>query len=314
MWKCRSCHSENEDTYRFCLNCGAERPKAAAPQEGGAPRPVKANPVPARKKANATATVLLLILSLLLVLAVIGVLIVYPILSEKAADKREETIENNRGNRRDTVTPEPDDGTVIIGGDDSSPVVATPDTNYPDVPVLVPVSSPLPTETPAATVPPQPTPGSPLPPSVTPPPQDYAPYITFTPTPTAVPTPEPLPIVTPAPEPVIIIGSPEPVMPTASPVPADAYLLPESNTRLMTDADLQNLTWEQCTFARNEIYARHGRIFVTKEIADYFNSKSWYHGTVQPENFSESVFNDFERANIEFIRQYEIAHWGRSYY
>ncbi len=341
MWKCHSCHSENEDNYRFCLNCGAERFKAPAPKPKSAPRkadaapapaprPVKAKPVPARESRKTAATILLLILSLLLILAVIGVIIVYPMLSEKANDKREENNENGRGNRRnpstvtdDTVSPTPDSGTVIISGDDQSPVINPQTTTAPDESILVPVTSPLPTFMPIITPEPQPTPGAPIPPSVTPPPQDYAPYITFVPSPTPTPTPQPLPVVTPVPEPIIIIGSPEPVMPTtapqpvtptASPVPADAYILPESNSRLITAADLQNLSWEQCTLARNEIYARHGRIFVNQAISDYFKSKTWYNGTIEPDKFNEGVFNDFERANIQFILQYEIDHWGRSYY
>ena len=339
MWKCRSCHSENEDTYRFCLNCGAERSKAPAPAPkpaarkaaapASAPKPVKAKPVPAGESRKTTATILLLILSLLLILAVIGVIIVYPMLSEKANDKREENNENGRGRRTaetvtdDLVTPTPDSGTIVISGDDQSPVVNPAQTNVPDDPVLVPVSSPLPTFTPIVTPEPQPTPGAPNPPSVTPPPQDYAPYITFVPSPPPTPTPQPLPVVTPVPEPIIIIGSPEPatptptpvpVTPTASPVPADAYILPESNSRLITNADLQSLSWEQCTLARNEIYARHGRIFVNQAISEYFKSRTWYNGTIEPDKFSESVFNDYERANIQFILQYEIDHWGRSYY
>ena len=42
--------------------------------------------------------------------------------------------------------------------------------------------------------------------------------------------------------------------------------------------------------ARNEIYARHGRKFNDSELQAYFNSKSWYKGTVNPEDFSTSVF------------------------
>lgn len=112
----------------------------------------------------------------------------------------------------------------------------------------------------------------------------------------------PLPIETPAPT------------PSPTPSPVSDYLLPDSGSRYLTDADLKNLTWEQCCLARNEIFARHGRIFQTTEIANYFNSKSWYHGTIAPANFSETVLNEYERANVNFISQYESAHWGGSYY
>lgn len=123
--------------------------------------------------------------------------------------------------------------------------------------------------------------------------------------PTVIVTPTPLPATpTPAPTP----------SPTPTPKPASEYLLPESNTRYLTEADLSGLTHEELCFARNEIFARHGRIFQTPEIAAYFNSKSWYHGTVSASNFSTSVFNEYERANIALIKDYENKYYGGSYY
>ena len=50
-------------------------------------------------------------------------------------------------------------------------------------------------------------------------------------------------------------------------------MIPCSSTDYLTDKNLQWLSWEECTLARNEIYARHGRIFKTAEIAAYFKSK-----------------------------------------
>jgi hypothetical protein len=53
--------------------------------------------------------------------------------------------------------------------------------------------------------------------------------------------------------------------------------------------------------AINEIYARHGRIFKTPEIGDYFESQSWYEGTLDADHFDESVFSDIENQNIQII-------------
>ena len=39
------------------------------------------------------------------------------------------------------------------------------------------------------------------------------------------------------------------------------------------------------------------RQFVTDYIADYFNSKSWYQGTIDPDTFDaeqDSIFNEYE--------------------
>lgn len=105
--------------------------------------------------------------------------------------------------------------------------------------------------------------------------------------------------------------------PTATPTPAaetenpeqtntqsGEYFFPDSNSRYLTDEDLAPYSYDQLELAKNEIYARHGRQFVTQRIADYFNSKSWYEGTVDPETFDaqqDSIFNEFEIANIQKI-------------
>ncbi|MFR9148557.1 MAG: YARHG domain-containing protein [Hungatella sp.] len=35
-------------------------------------------------------------------------------------------------------------------------------------------------------------------------------------------------------------------------------------------------TWEALRFAKNEIYARHGRRFHDSELQGYFDQLSWY--------------------------------------
>ena len=85
------------------------------------------------------------------------------------------------------------------------------------------------------------------------------------------------------------------------------YIFPDSNSRYLTDEDLSGYSSDQLELAKNEIYARLGRKFVTQRIADYFNSKSWYKGTVEPETFDAdtSVFNEYEVANIQKIADTE---------
>ena len=85
-------------------------------------------------------------------------------------------------------------------------------------------------------------------------------------------------------------------------------------TRRLTQADVAGLTWEQCCLARNEIYARHGRIFQTPQIAAYFEAQSWYHGTVPGASFDNNMLSPIEHANIDFLAGYENATWGHSYY
>ncbi len=85
----------------------------------------------------------------------------------------------------------------------------------------------------------------------------------------------------------------------------EAYICPGSDSRYLTEADLVGLSSWELLLARNEIFARHGRMFVDENIQAYFDSQSWYHGTVHPDNFNVSVFNQYELANIDFIKAHE---------
>ncbi|MBO5261347.1 MAG: YARHG domain-containing protein [Coprococcus sp.] len=83
------------------------------------------------------------------------------------------------------------------------------------------------------------------------------------------------------------------------------YILPYSNSRYIDESDLNNLSPEELTLARNEIYARHGRIFKDEDIRDYFSKQVWYAGIVAAADFDESVFSKVERTNISTIKDYE---------
>ena len=89
------------------------------------------------------------------------------------------------------------------------------------------------------------------------------------------------------------------------------YLLPDSDSRYLTEDDLAGFTAEQCRLARNEIYARHGRRFKDPALQRYFDSLSWYNGTIEPSDFNDNVFNSYERANCSLIIDYEREHGYR---
>lgn len=82
------------------------------------------------------------------------------------------------------------------------------------------------------------------------------------------------------------------------------YVLADSSSRKLSKNELSALSEHELEIALNEIYARHGRIFKSAELSAYFNSKSWYHGTVSADKFSESVFNTYELYNIGLITSY----------
>lgn len=83
------------------------------------------------------------------------------------------------------------------------------------------------------------------------------------------------------------------------------YILPDSSSRRLTNADIAGLTKDQLRLARNEIYARHGRLFSTDELQSYFNGKSWYRGRISASAFSESMLSQIEKDNIKLIQERE---------
>lgn len=83
------------------------------------------------------------------------------------------------------------------------------------------------------------------------------------------------------------------------------YLLPFSNERLVTDANLATLSKDQLRLARNEIFARHGRMYETKDLNDYFSSQGWYTPSIPADQFRESVLSKIESDNIARISAYE---------
>lgn len=85
----------------------------------------------------------------------------------------------------------------------------------------------------------------------------------------------------------------------------NGYVIPDSTSRYITPGEIKMMTLQEICYAKNEIFARHGRIFQSQELKDFFNSKSWYYGSVSPNNFSYSVFNSFETANVEALQTAE---------
>ncbi|MGN0466355.1 MAG: YARHG domain-containing protein [Lachnospiraceae bacterium] len=85
------------------------------------------------------------------------------------------------------------------------------------------------------------------------------------------------------------------------------YIFPYSNTRYLDESDLEGISKEDIRIGKNEIYARYGRKFTTKSLQEYFDSKDWYEGTVEPKDDSqiEERLNDYEKANIKFLQQHQ---------
>lgn len=79
------------------------------------------------------------------------------------------------------------------------------------------------------------------------------------------------------------------------------YILPNSSSEYLGASDLTNLDAQQLQMAINEIYARHHRKFLLKDVQEYFDSKSWYEGTIEAADFDVSVMNQYEGSNIDLM-------------
>ena len=87
---------------------------------------------------------------------------------------------------------------------------------------------------------------------------------------------------------------------------SDGYIIRKSSYEYLTEADLDGLSNEELLIARNEILARHGRKFKDEELQEYFNKKSWYNGTIEPDEFNSVVqLSEVEEYNLKFIKEHE---------
>ncbi|MCR4895437.1 MAG: YARHG domain-containing protein [Lachnospiraceae bacterium] len=85
----------------------------------------------------------------------------------------------------------------------------------------------------------------------------------------------------------------------------EGMIFPDSDLRRLTEDDLSLLSPWGLRIARNEIYARHGRLFQDAELQAYFDALPWYDGFVKPDGFDESVLNEYETYNLKLISDYE---------
>ena len=91
---------------------------------------------------------------------------------------------------------------------------------------------------------------------------------------------------------------------------SEEYIVNGSDDKYFDQSYFEELTDDELRLARNEILARHGRMFKDQQLQDYFNSKSWYEPQYSPDEFDlmmEEILNQWEKANIEIIKQVEAS-------
>lgn len=82
-------------------------------------------------------------------------------------------------------------------------------------------------------------------------------------------------------------------------------LFDEVSCRPLLEYDLQGLSKDELRILRNEIYARHGLIFHSEDLTEYFNQFSWYHPYTSDAEKVHKSMTDVEKENINFIKKKE---------
>ncbi len=82
----------------------------------------------------------------------------------------------------------------------------------------------------------------------------------------------------------------------------NSSIYPVASERYLNSDDVNNLTGWELKIMRNEIFARHGYIFKTEEMRNYFMYEKWY--VPRYENV-DGMLSDVEKKNIELIKRYE---------
>ena len=90
------------------------------------------------------------------------------------------------------------------------------------------------------------------------------------------------------------------------------YFIADSDTRVIEEGDYSYMTWQELCYAKNEIYARHGYIFKSKELQDVFESKQWYK---KSKKFTKNPkLSKIEAKNVETLRKAEMEAGDGSLY
>ena len=74
-----------------------------------------------------------------------------------------------------------------------------------------------------------------------------------------------------------------------------------TDSQYYSEEDFDGYSDTILNLAKNEIYARRGRMFTDPELYEFFLTRMWYEPKYTPEEFGEGVFNEYERANLDLL-------------
>ena len=81
----------------------------------------------------------------------------------------------------------------------------------------------------------------------------------------------------------------------------DGYVFENSDSEYLTASQLSSIkTTTQLRIAINEIYARHGYLYINNNsIQRYFDAKNWYYKDEYLYEDTQMVWNTYEDANLK---------------
>ncbi|MCD8215109.1 MAG: YARHG domain-containing protein [Clostridiales bacterium] len=83
------------------------------------------------------------------------------------------------------------------------------------------------------------------------------------------------------------------------------YFIVNSDKRYFSESYFADFDANMCRLARNGIYAYAGRGFKDSSLQIYFEQYDWYNPTIAPDDFRETMLNEYQIANRDLIVSYE---------
>lgn len=86
------------------------------------------------------------------------------------------------------------------------------------------------------------------------------------------------------------------------------YFMNNCSSEYFDEDYFEDFNAEECRLVRNAIYAHSGRKFNDASLQAYYEQFDWYEPRIDPANFSGSMLNEYQLANVNAILNFEAAH------